>query len=119
MYHTLSSLFEYKLAFITPQVDDDKDYNHEVFNEEGEAIDTEGKLKQYILETDDNIFIGISSEVNKDLKLKLILEGLKISKGVDKGKSEVIFDLKMNKRKVFETEVATEDEELSYQFVFA
>jgi len=119
MYHTLSSLFEYKLAFVNPQEDDDKDYNHEVFNEEGEVIDTDGKLKQYILETDDNIFIGISSEANKDLKLKLILEGLKIAKGTDKGKSEVIFDLKKNKRKVFETEVASEDEELSYQFVFA
>ena len=119
MYHTLSSLFEYKLAFVNPQEDDDKDYNHEVFNEEGEAVDTDGKLKQYILETDDNIFIGISSEANKDLKFKLILEGLKISKGTDKGKSETIFDLKSNKRKVFETEVSSEDEELSYQFVFA
>ena len=118
MYHSLSSLFEYKLTFLPPQEEDDKDYNHEVFNEEGEELDNEGKLLQYYMDNDDNIIIGIDSKYQQSLKLKLILEGLKISKGEFKDKTEVVFELKPNKRKVFETVIVSEDD-LSFKFEFA
>jgi len=118
MYHSLSSLFEYKLTFLPPQEEDDKDYNHEVFNEEGEELDNEGKLLQYYMETDDNIIIGIDSKYQQSLKLKLILEGIKISKGEFKDKMELVFELKPNKRKVFETVIVSEDD-LSFKFEFA
>ena len=119
MYHSLSSLFEYKLTFLPPQEADDKDYNHEVFNEEGEELVDGGKLMQYYLENDDNIIIGIESKYNQTLKLKLILEGLKISKGEFTDKTEIVFELKANKRKVFETVISSEDDDLSFKFEFA
>jgi len=107
------------LTFLPPQEADDKDYNHEVFNEEGEELVDGGKLMQYYLENDDNIIIGIESKYNQTLKLKLILEGLKISKGEFTDKTEIVFELKANKRKVFETVISSEDDDLSFKFEFA
>ena len=119
MYHSLSSLFEYDLTFTKAIKEIDKEYNHEVFNEEAEIIDKKGKLKQYFLEKDDNIYIiGISNDTDKDLKFKLILEGLKINNGEYKNKSEVIFELKAKKRKIFET-IVIGDDDLSFEFQFA
>ena len=119
MYHSLSSLFEYDLHFISPEKEIDKEYNHEVFKEEGEELDNEGKLIQYFLETDDNIFIGIENKYNQKLKLKLILEGIKISSGEFKDKTEFVFELNAKKRKVFETIIASDEEDLSFKFEFA
>ena len=70
------------------------------------------------MDNDDNIIIGIDSKYQQSLKLKLILEGLKISKGEFKDKTEVVFELKPNKRKVFETVIVSEDD-LSFKFEFA
>ena len=119
MYHSLSSLFEYNLAFITPRDEIDKDYNHEVFNEEGEELDENGKLVQYYVEIDDNIIIGIENKYIQNLKLKLILEGIKISSGEFKDKMEFTFELKAHRRKVFETVIVSDEEDLSFKFEFA
>ena len=119
MYHSISSLFEFDVTFTKYMKEIDKEYNHEVFNEEAEIIDKKGKLKQYFLEKDDNIYIiGISNEMDKDLKFKLNLEGLKINSGEYKNKSEVIFELKAKKRKIFET-IVIGDDDLSFEFQFA
>ena len=119
MYHSLSSLFEHKLTFVEPQEQQDKDYYHEVFNEEPEELNESGTLKDYYLSTDDNIFIGIESSINEKVKLKLILEGMKISSGEYKDKTEVIFELNEKSRKVFEAVATTDDNNLSYLFEFA
>ena len=118
-YHSLSSLFEFDLPFTIAMKEIDKEYNHEVFNEEAEIIDKKGKVKHYFLEKDDNIYIiGISNDTDKDLKFKLILERLKINSGEYKNKSEVIFELKAKKRKIFET-IAIGDDDLFCYFQFA
>ena len=119
MYHSISSLFEHKLTFIEPQEQQDKDYYHEVFNEEPEELNESGTLKDYYLSTDDSIFIGIESSINEKVKLKLILEGMKISSGEYKDKTEVIFELNEKGRKVFEVVATTDDENLSFLFEFA
>lgn len=119
MYHSLSSLFEHKLTFIEPQEQQDKDYYHEVFNEEPEELNESGTLKDYYLSTDDSIFIGIESSINEKVKLKLILEGMKISSGEHKDKTEVIFLLKEKSRKVFELTSTTDGRDLFFSFEFA
>ncbi len=69
MYHSLSSLFKFKVNFTSPRDEKDKEYNHEVFNEEGEELDKEGKLLQYYIEKENEIIIGID---NKYQHLSLI-----------------------------------------------
>ena len=119
MYHSLSSLFEHKLTFVEPIEDDDKDYYHEVFDEEPEDLSENGELKQYYIEGDDNVIIGIESLAKEKLKLKLTLEGLKFTKVEFKDKTELIFELKGKGRKVFETIITNNDENVSFLFGFA
>ena len=107
------------MTFIEPQEQQDKDYYHEVFNEEPKELNESGTLKDYYLSTDDSIFIGIESSINEKVKLKLILEGMKISSGEYKDKTEVIFELNEKGRKVFEVVATTDDENLSFLFEFA
>ena len=118
MYHSLSSLFKFKVNFTSPQEEVDKEYNHEVFNEEGEELDKEGKLLQYYIEKENEIIIGIDNKYQHSLNLKLVLEGIKISKGEFKDKMEFVFELRPNSRKVFETIVISEDD-LSFKFEYA
>ena len=120
MYHTLSSLFEHKLSFVEQEEYKDKDYYHEVFNEEPEPLNDEGTLKDYyISEGDDKYIIGIENNTKQKMKLKLTLEGMKLSRGEFEGKIEAVFELKENSRKIFEAIVTTDDENVSFEFDFA
>ena len=89
-----------------------------MFNEEGEELDKEGKLLQYYIEKENEIIIGIDNKYQHSLNLKLVLEGIKISKGEFKDKMEFVFELRPNSRKVFETVIVSEDD-LSFKFEFA
>ena len=119
MYHTLSSLFNFNCTISDAKDQKDPIYNHAVFDEEGEAIDDKGKLTQYILEKDDDsYYIGIDNSSSQKLKLKLILEGLKVNDGPYKGQTLPVFELKPNERKVFDVLIISDDD-ISFKFDFA
>ena len=119
MYHSLSSLFNFNCTISDSKDKKDPIYNHAVFDEEAEAIDDKGKLNQYILEKDDDsYYIGIDNTSNSKLKLKLVLEGLKVSEGQFKGQTTPVFELNPNERKVFEVIICSDDD-ISFKFDFA
>ena len=119
MYHSLTSLFNFNCTITDAKEDKDPIYNHAVFNEEGEAIDDKGKLKQYILEKDDDsYFIGIDNSSSQKLKLKLLLEGLKVNDGPYKGQTAPVFELNGGERKVFDVLIVGDDD-VSFNFDFA
>ena len=119
MYHSLASLFNFNCTISDAKDQKDPIYNHPVFDEEGEAIDDKGKLKQYILEKDDDsYYIGINNSSTQKLKLKLILDGLKVNDGPYKGQTTPIFEIKANERKVFDVLIVSDDD-ISFKFDFA
>ena len=119
MYHSLNSLFNFNCTITNSKEQKDPSYNHPVFDEEGEAIDEKGKLKQYILEKDDDsYYIGIDNSSSSKLKLKLELEGLKVKEGPYKEQTKPIFELNVNERKVFEVVICSDDD-ISFKFDFA
>ena len=119
MYHSLSSLFNFNCTITDSKEENDPVYNHAVFDEEGEAIDDKGKLTQYILEKDDDsYYIGIDNSSTQKLKLKLILEGLKVNDGPYKGQTMPVFELKPKERKVFDVFIISDDD-ISFKFDFA
>ena len=119
MYHSLSSLFNFNCTITDAKEDKDPIHNHPVFKEEGEAIDDKGKLMQYILEKDDeSYYIGIDNSSTQNLKLKLLLEGLKVNDGPYKGQTSPVFELKANERKVFDVLIVGDDD-VSFKFDFA
>ena len=119
MYHSLSSLFNFNCTISDAKEKKDPVYSHPVFDEEGEAIDDKGKLTQYILEKDDDsYYIGIDNSSSQKLKLKLVLEGLKVNDGPFKGQTTPIFELNANQRKVFDVLIVSDDD-ISFKFDFA
>ena len=119
MYHSLSSLFNFNCTITDAKEESDPNYNHPVFDEEGEAIDDKGKLTQYILEKDDeSYYIGIDNSSTQKLKLKLILEGLKVNDGPYKGQTTPIFELNPKERKVFDVLIISDDD-ITFNFDFA
>ena len=119
MYHSLSSLFNFNCTISDSKDKKDPIYNHAVFDEEGEAIDDKGKLIQYILEKDDeSYYIGIDNSSASKLKLKLVLEGLKVNDGPFKGQTSPVFELNPNERKVFDVLIVSDDD-ITFKFDFA
>ena len=119
MYHSLSSLFNFNCTISDAKEKKDPIYNHPVFNEEAEAIDDKGKLTQYILEKDDDsYYIGIDNASTQKLKLKLILEGLKVNEGPFKGQTTPVFELNGKERKVFDVLICSDDD-ITFKFDFA
>ena len=119
MNYTKDSCFTFNCNIDEAKEKIDPIYNHSVFNEEGEAIDDEGKLKQYALEKDDeSYYIGIENLTTKKLKLKLILDGLKINDGPFKGETKPVFEINSKERKVFEALICSDDD-IFFNFDFA
>ena len=119
MYHSYSSLFNFNCTISDAKEQKDPIYNHAVFDEEGEAIDEKGKLTQYILEKDDDsYYIGIDNSSTQKLKLKLVLEGLKVNDGPFKGQTTPVFELQPNKRMVFDVLIVSDDD-ITFKFDFA
>ena len=119
MYYSLSSLFNFNCTIIDSKEENDPVYNHAVFDDEGEAIDDKGKLTQHILEKDDDsYYIGIDNSSEQKLKLKLILEGLKVNDGPYKGQTMPVFELKPKERKVFDVFIISDDD-ISFKFDLA
>ena len=80
--------------------------NNPVFLEEGEEIDEDGYLLQYLLAGSNNSYvIGLENTSNYRIKLSLILEGLDILDSAYKGQAKPIFTINAKEKKVFNVKV--------------
>ena len=80
--------------------------NNPVFLEEGEEIDEDGYLLQYLLAGSNNSYvIGLENTSNYRIKLSLILEGLDILDSAYKGQAKPIFTIIAKEKKVFNVKV--------------
>ena len=110
MPFTTSSLYNYSLS-----TENKIDNAEIVFEEEGEEIDEDGYLKEYVHETKDGYLIGISNSSRRMQKLKILLEGLYDIEYPTK--EEVPFTLLGNSRKVFTLKLKKNyTGEVSYMF---
>ena len=74
---------------------------------------------QYILEKDDDsYYIGIDNSSASKLKLKLVLEGLKVNDGPFKGQTAPVFEINPKERKVFDVLIVSDDD-ITFKFDFA
>ena len=99
MQHTLSSLFTINYNYSDVKVENEEKSDDIVFEEEGEPIDEDETLFQYIRENGDGYVIGLENKRKSRLKMKIVLEGLEC-KG-HKGKDEVVFDIEGSSKKIF------------------
>ena len=120
MKYSLSSIFSLKYTIVSSE---DKKVNtqNKVFEEEGEQIDDNGYLYQYILEVSDckGYIIGLENTSNHKFKLKLILEGLTDVDAEFKGQLNPVFDSMPYSKRVFNLRVKPNAEDLSFEFTYA
>ena len=117
MPYNLSSKFDCEPQFTDYNERNDPTYNHRVFDNEGEAIDNEGKIIQYVLKkSDDSFYIGIENTSTKKLKLKLILGDSVVNDGPYKGQTSCVFELDIKGRKVFDVIVDGVDPEFEFTY---
>ena len=77
-----------------------------VFREEGEEIDDNGYLIQYLLQGNNNSYvIGLENIGNYNYNLCIILEGLDILDSAYKGQSKPSFVIKAKEKKVFNVRI--------------
>ena len=80
--------------------------NNPVFQTEGEEIDEDGYLVQYLLKGSNNSYvIGLENNSNYRIQLAIILEGLDILDSEFKGKTNPSFVINAKERKVFNVKV--------------
>ena len=80
--------------------------NNPVFQTEGEEIDEDGYLMQYLLAGSSNSYvIGLENTSNYRIKLSLILEGLDILDSAYKGQTKPVFTINAKEKKVFNVKV--------------
>ena len=77
-----------------------------VFQTEGEEIDEDGYLVQYLLQGSNNSYvIGLENTSNFSITLSLSVEGLDILDIIYKGQSKPVFTIKAREKKVFNVKV--------------
>ena len=81
------------------QVNKDNTFINDIFNEEGEALDEKGFIKQYIHPVSSLYYVGLENTSNKVIKMKLTLNGL-YEKSMPKLK-EINFTANPMTRRVF------------------
>ena len=94
---------------------------HPVFNMEGEAIDDDGYLVQYLLESGNNSYtIGLENKSGYGFKLCINLEGLDIIDANYQGNSKPVFNINPYEKKVFNVRVKNNYYgNVSFQFEYA
>ena len=94
---------------------------HPVFNMEGEAIDDDGYLVQYLLESGNNSYtIGLENKSGYGFKLCINLEGLDIIDANYQGNSKPVFNINPYDKKVFNVRVKNNYYgNVSFQFEYA
>ena len=119
--YSLSSMFS--LAYTVLSQDDTRttENTNPVFDTEGEQIDENGNLYQYILEVNDGngYTIGLENTSGYKIKLKLILEGLTIADAEFKGQTNPVFESLPNSKRVFNLRVKPDAQDLSFEFTYA
>ena len=94
---------------------------HPVFNMEGEPIDDDGYLVQYLMELgNESYVIGLENKSNYGFKLRINLEGLDIVDGNYQGNSKPIFTINPLEKKIFNIKVKNNYYgNVSFQFEYA
>ena len=119
MKYSLSSMFSLRYTVLSSE--EKSPSENKVFKEEGEQIDDNGYLLQYVLEVNDGkgYIIGLENTSKYNFRLKLILEGLTDVDPEFKGQLNPIFDSLPNSKRVFNVRVKPNSEELSFEFTYA
>ena len=121
MKYSVSSMFS--LAYTVLSNDDQRttENTNPVFDEEGEQIDENGNLYQYILEVNNGngYTIGLENTSQYKIKLKLILEGLTIVDSEFKGQKNPVFESLPKSKRVFNLKVIPDADDLSFEFTYA
>ena len=94
---------------------------HQVFNMEGEAIDDDGYLVQYLMEVSEGYYtVGLENKSGYGFKLSISLEGLDILDSSYKGKSKPVFTINAYEKKIFNIKVKDNYYgNVSFQFEYA
>ena len=94
--------------------------NNPVFKTEGEEIDEDGYLIQYLLQGSNNSYvIGLENTSNYRIALSINLEGLDILDNAYKGKSKPSFIINAKEKKVFNVKVKSNySGNVSFQFEY-
>ena len=80
--------------------------NNPIFKTEGEEIDEDGHLIQYLLQgSNDSYVIGLENTSNFSITLSLSVEGLDILDIIYKGQSKPVFTIKAREKKLFNVKV--------------
>ena len=121
MKYSVSSMFS--LCYTVLSSDDKRttENTNPVFDEEGEQIDENGNLYQYILEVNNGngYIIGLENTSQYKIKLKLILEGLTDVDAEFKGQKNPVFESLPKSKRVFNLKVNQDAEDLSFEFTYA
>jgi len=90
-----------------------------VFNEEGQPLEIEPKLIQYVLEINDQYVIGLENTANKKMKLRLVVEGLELTDATYKGRNSPLFFIDPKEKKTFNAKIKNRfNGDLSFRFEF-
>ena len=121
MKYSSSSLFSLAYSILSKDDSRTTENTNPVFDTEGEQIDENGNLYQYILEVNDGngYTIGLENTSGYKIKLKLILEGLTCVDSEFKGQSSPIFESMPNSKRVFNLRVNPSADDLSFEFTYA
>ena len=113
----------FSLSYTVLSSDDERtnENTNPVFDEEGEQIDENGNLYQYILEVDNGngYTIGLENTSAYKIKLKLILEGLTDVDSEFKGQANPVFESLPKSKRVFNLKVKPNANDLSFEFTYA
>ena len=121
MKYTLSSMFSLSYSVLSQDDQRTTENTNPVFDEEGEQIDENGNLYQYILEVNNGngYTIGLENTSQYKIKLQLILEGLTCVDAEFKGKKNPVFESLSKSKKVFNLKVNPDANDLSFEFTYA
>ena len=89
----------------------------DVFEEEGEPLQINSDLIQYVKEITGGYIIGLENKSKKKLRLKLNIEGLELTDAMYKGRGSPTFFIEPKEKKVFNAKVKRGySGDLSYKF---
>ena len=140
MKYTLSSIFSLNYIFMTDKRtkeekdkyqnqiktnnnisnnNDKKDNsNNNIFDIEGEPIQPNSDLIQYVKELKNGYILGLENRGKKKLRCKLNIEGLKLTDSMYKGRSSPTFYMDPKEKKIFNAEIIKDYKgDLSFQFI--
>ena len=121
MKYSLSSMFSLLYTVLSSDDQRTNEDTNPVFDEEGEQIDENGNLYQYILEVDNGngYTIGLENTSQYKIKLKLILDGLTDVDPEFKGQTNPVFESLPKSKRVFNLKVKPDAKDLSFEFTYA